>query len=290
MIKTSSGCDCPEGQVIDEYTKGHCCWEGQEWIDGAGCVGELNARQRRLKAKRLEKRSGLRFIKIPSGSFYMGSNDGAPHEKPVRQVRLSAFELSESEVTVGQYQRCVEAGVCASPNTGGKCNWDVSGREDHPVNCVDWGQARTFARWAGGDLPTEAQWEYAARGGQGFKYAGSNDAKSVGWYGSNSGGLTHPVKQKQSNGFGLYDMSGNVWEWTLDEWHDGYSGAPSSGDAAWGDLPTCTTTCERGLSKRVCRGGSWYIRKSYLRVAHRRYDDSDDRYSNLGFRVSRRLR
>ena len=214
----------------------------------------------------------------------MGSNDGGDHEKPVHRVSVSAFRIAESEVTVRQYRKCVEAGVCTEPNTGGECTWGKSGYDDHPINCVDWGQARTFSRWVGGDLPTEAQWEYAARGGQGFKYSGSDDASAVGWYDSNSSPLTHPVKRKQKNGYGLYDMSGNVWEWMLDEWHGSYSGAPSNGDQPWGSIPTCSTRCDQGSSRRVNRGGGWGNGAEFLRVTIRYRDDPDDREGTLGFR------
>ena len=201
----------------------------------------------------------------------MGSKDGDDDEKPVHRVSVSAFRIAESEVTVRQYRKCVEAGVCTEPSTEySQCTWGKSGDDDHPINCVDWGQARTFSRWVGGDLPTEAQWEYAARGGQGFKYSGSDDASAVGWYGeSYSSGSTHPVKRKQKNGYGLYDMSGNVWEWTLDEWHSSYSGAPNNGDQAWGSTPTCGTRCDTGSSRRVFRGGGWISDARRLRVAFR---------------------
>ena len=97
-----------------------------------------------------------------------------------------------------------------------------TGYEDHPVSCVTWGQARTFARWVGGDLPTEAQWEYAARGGRSYQYSGADDPDEVAWYSKNAGDLTHSVKQKQPNTYGLYDMSGNAREWVLDDPHNSY--------------------------------------------------------------------
>ena len=268
-------------------------WE-HLYVSEAICTKRRKAEvKRRLKIRTDFERSHpslIKWVKIPSGSFNMGSNDGGSNEKPIHQVRMSAFELSESEVTVGQYRKCVEAGVCTSPMTGERCNWNTSGRQDHPINCVDWGQARTFARWTGGDLPTEAQWEYAARGGQNFKYSGSDDASAVGWHGEDySLGSTHPVKGKKSNGYGLYDMSGNVSEWTLDEWHDSYSGAPDSGDQAWGGEPTCMSACYNGLLKRVIRGGSWYRYDCDLRIVSRSIYSADDYNFYLGFRVRRTI-
>ena len=227
---------------------------------------------------------GVAWVTVKGGSFMMGSDDGDSDEKPIHRVSVSEFRIAESEVTVRQYRGCVEAGVCTQPETGRYCTWGKSGYDDHPINCVDWGQARTFSRWVGGDLPTEAQWEYAARGGERFKYSGSDDADSVGWSDSNSGSSTHPVKRKRENGYGLYDMSGNVWEWTLDERHSGYSGAPSSGDQAWGDVPTCSKVCDTGSSRRVVRGGSWDSYARYLRVAYRHNNAPDNRRNYLGFR------
>ena len=229
--------------------------------------------------------SGIDFIKIPGGSFKMGSKKGDSDEKPVRRVTIKSFLMSKTEVTVGQYRKCVEVGTCSPPNTGTYCNWDKSDRKDHPINCVDWNQARAFAKWAGGDLPSEAEWEYAARGGQRFTYAGSNDPDEVAWYSSNSGGGTKPVGGKKKNEFGLYDMSGNVWEWVLDEHKDSYSGAPRDGTAV------CKSpTCRQGAPRRVRRGGCWSVVAGYpLRVANRIYNSPDGRLIILGFRLRRTL-
>ena len=299
MIKTSSGCDCPEGQVINQKTNGHCCWEGQEWSDGEGCVGELSAEQERIKAQRLERRSGLYFIKIPSGSFNMGSNDGDPYEKPVHRVSVSAFELSESEVTVGQYRKCVSAGVCTNPDTGDDCNWGKSGREDHPINCVDWGQARTFARWAGGDLPTEAEWEYAAKAGtqtlrfwgddpfDGCAYANTFDLSAepvypLAWEAAQcKDGYPDlsPVGAFGPNAFGLHDMIGNVWEWIEDCSSRSYIGRPK--DATPWEWPGC--------QRRIQRGGSWITAPARSRSAYHGDGRPTDRSVFFGFRVVREL-
>ena len=230
--------------------------------------------------------AGIQWVDIPAGRFQMGSEDGDSNEKPVHWVEVKAFRMAATEVTVGQYRKCVEAEVCTEPATGWTCTWSSrpSGKEEHPINCVDWGQARTFSRWVGGDLPTEAQWEYAARGARGFKYAGSDDEGAVGWYAGNSGGSTHPVGKKLKNGYGLYDMSGNVWEWTLDEWHSSYRGAPSRAEAPWGSLPTCSQRCDNGSSRRVNRGGSWTYVAWLLRVAIRNVSDPAYRSRTLGFR------
>ena len=229
----------------------------------------------------------IEWVRIPAGVFQMGSEDGESDEKPVHTARLKAFEMSKTEVTVGQYRKCVEAGVCSEPSScrWGSPNWSSSpgSKEDHPINCVDWSQSRTFAKWVGADLPTEAEWEYAARGGQVFTYAGSNNAEDVGWYTSNSGGGTKPVGTKQANAFGLHDMSGNVREWTLDEYKSDYIGAPSDGHQAVSSLSLY------GAAWRVNRGGSWLNGAGYLRVASRNGYSPGVRYGVLGLRLRRTL-
>jgi len=250
-----------------------------------GCQEEASPEEQEEASP--EEAEEITWVRIPGGSFQMGSEDGHDDEQPIRTVTLSDFEMSKTEVTVGQYRECVKAGVCDEP----ECNWSTSpaDREDHPINCVDWGQARTFAKWVGADLPTEAEWEYAARGGQPFEYAGSDNPDDVAWYSQNSDLDTHPVGAKQANGYGLYDMSGNVWEWTLDEYRDTYNGAPSDGHQPVGSIPTCSTRCDNGAAWRVRRGGSWSFDASILRVAYRGSRSPDHRGDGLGLRLRRTL-
>jgi len=233
---------------------------------------------------------GISWVTIPAGSFQMGSQGGESDEKPIHTVTLRAFEMSKTEVTVGQYRKCAEAGVCSEPSTGGSCTWSSSSesKENHPINCVDWGQARTFAKWVGADLPTEAEWEYAARGGQSLTYAGSNSPDDVAWYSSCASGGIKPVGTKRANGYGLHDMSGNVWEWGLDEQED-YRSAPSDGHQAVGSIPTCGTKCDNGAARHVIRGGSWGDGASGLRVAFRHNALPNLRNVNLGLRLRRTL-
>jgi len=204
----------------------------------------------------------------------MGSEDGYPNELPIRTVTLSDFEMSKMEVTVRDYRACVEAGACSEPSTmtGDYCTWSSSpeSKENHPINCVDWGQARTFAKWVGADLPTEAEWEYAARGGQPFEYAGSDNPNDVAWVDVK----TNPVGAKQANGYGLYDMSGNVWEWVGDRFVPDLPGGVDVNGPASG-------------SNRVLRGGSWSIFPQYARVAFRNYFTPDIRDYILGVRLLR---
>ena len=113
---------------------------------------------------------------IQSGTFDMGSDTGGSEEQPVHSVTVQSFEMMDTEVTVELYRQCVDDHACTKPGTENLCNWKVSGRDDHPINCVDWQQAVEFCRWAGGRLPTEAEWEYAARSrGQDILYPWGND-------------------------------------------------------------------------------------------------------------------
>ena len=273
-----------------------------------GCAGSVGCAEEGLcelssdesECVDISGRLGIEWVSIEGGSFMMGSTEGLFPESttPVHSVTVIPFEITATEVTVAQYRVCVDQGRCSEPETRDGCNWNIEGRESDPINCVDWGQARTFAKWIGADvdLPTEAEWEYAARGGQDFIYAGSNDPDEVAWYSENSGVSTKPVGTKQANGYGLYDMSGNVWEWVLDEGHTNYEGAPTVSDEAWGEAPECDQVCDIGSARRVFRGGSWYggnndsyadLYANYLRVADRNRNSPDSRDFYLGFRVRR---
>jgi len=232
-------------------------------------------------------KAGTKWFKIPGGVFNMGSADGQNDEKPVHRVNVRPFEMSQTEVTVWQYRQCVQAGACTAPDTGSGCNWDVADRQDHPVNCVDWEQAKKYASFVGGRLPTEAEWEYAARsGGKDRKYPwGDQDATcdravmSHGGNGCGKGG-TWPVCSKPEGNTeqGLCDMAGNVWEWVSDKYHDSYNGASNDG-SSW----------EGAGSRRVLRGGSWYYDAGVVRAAYRDNGAPGARGESLGFRVARSL-
>ena len=220
------------------------------------------------------------WVLIPGGEFAMGSTDGWDNEKPVHDVTVASFEMSRTEVTVAQYRTCVDAGECTTPNTDSDyCNWGQQDRDDHPVNCVDWPQARSFASWAGGRLPSESEWEYAARGGESHEYAGSSSLDTVACWNRRESRLgTCPVKSKRANGYELYDMSGSVWEWVEDCGEDSYSGAPTDGSAR--------TSCSG--SSRVIRGGSWWdSAPGVLGVAYRYWRKPFWSYDFLGFRLAR---
>jgi formylglycine-generating enzyme required for sulfatase activity len=249
------------------------------------------------KACQIYQKSGVVLIELKGGSLMMGSEDESSdgNEKPKHRVEVRDFYISKTEVTVGQYRKCVEAGICSRPIS---CDWGtpiwtdhIGNLEKHPVNCVDWNQARTFARWIGGDLPTEAQWEYAARsGGKETKYPWGNMEATCEYAvmsdPKNGCGrdLTWEVcsKTKGNTTQGLCDMSGNVYEWVLDEWHDSYDGAPSD-DKGWCSDELCESQTS---SSRVYRGGAWYDLALALRATDRLPGSASLRNYTLGFRVS----
>jgi formylglycine-generating enzyme required for sulfatase activity len=242
----------------------------------------------------------LTWVRIPGGTFMMGSNDGEGDEKPVHRVTVRTFWMTKTEVTFGQYERCVQAGACTAPHgSDGSCylpdahSWKrvvlpaAFQGEDQPVVCVDWQQAASFAKWVGGRLPTEAEWEFAARsGGRVQKYPWGNEeatcSRAVMYDGKLGCGRssTWPVCSKASGNTaqGLCDMGGNVWEWVQDWYHNSYAGAPTDG-SAW-ETPAGRI--------RVYRGGSLdNVTGYFVRAAFRRRDDPGDRLGNLGFRVAR---
>jgi len=210
---------------------------------------------------------GVKWVRIPGGTFQMGSNDDSV-AKPVHSVTVPTFEMAKTETTVAQYKKCVDAGACTSPHSWRDCNWDKLGRGNHPVNCIDWNQASAYANWVGGRLPTEAEWEYAARSGGRNQRSPWGDHLATCTYavvddlgGDGCGvGTTWPVCSKPAGNTsqGLCDMIGNVWEMVQDVWHDNYVGAPSNG-AAWEDSGT----------RRVYRGCGWYIIAKYGNATYR---------------------
>jgi formylglycine-generating enzyme required for sulfatase activity len=220
-------------------------------------------------------------VKIPAGSFTMGctveqGSDCFGDEKPAHNVTLTgSFWLQTTEVTQGQWKSVMGN----NPSEFSSCG------DDCAVEQVSWYEAVAFAqklsateRLRGGSayrLPTEAEWEYAARAGQGMKYAGSNSAGDVAWHDGNSGEKTHPVGQKLPNDWGLYDMSGNVWEWTGD-WYDG--DVYEQGDSVDPVGPSAG-------AYRVRRGGSWYDAPRDARVANRIRITPGYRGFNFGVRL-----
>ena len=289
----------------------------------------LEAAQAALERQRQEAEEKARqyagdMVAIPGGTFRMGdmSGEGVDAERPVHSVTVPAFKLGKYEVTVGQFRRFVEAtghrtdaernadgnAGCYSNTSGDEWDW-VSGRswrnpgfsvgDDHPAVCVSWNDAQAFIEWLAAQtgkafrLPTEAEWEYAARAGSTTKYHFGNSESQLCRYGNHAdsstdfswrnescsdgvGKRTAEVGRYQPNSYGLYDMHGNVWEWAQDCWNDSYAGAPTDG-RAW-ELGDC--------SLRVGRGGSWDASPRSLRSASRGRAPRSARYNRLGFRLA----
>ncbi len=219
--------------------------------------------------------AGLKWIDIKGGTFQMGCSTGDPDcgtcEFPVHAVTLSNFKLLETEVTEAQYLAVM--GVNPSCNVGG------GGGTNNPVECVTWNDAKIFCEALGGRLPTEAEFEYGARGGKATRYyCGTKTSclNGIAWYSGNSGGKKHFVAGKAPNAYGLFDMLGNVWEWTGD-WKAYYDSGPKNNPKgpATGD-------------SRLGRGGSFVGLVYSLRVSARFYDGPSDCYYNLGFRCAKK--
>ncbi len=226
--------------------------------------------------------SGAQLALIPAGSFEMGSDTGFDDEQPVHTVFLDDFYIDTYEVTNELYAACVDEGACPERNAS---ELRDSSFAQHPVQSVTWYDAQTYCEWRAAKLPTEAQWEKAARGGlTGLDHPWGNEAPicTVGalngaQFGS-CNGQTVPVGSFSSNGYGLFDMAGNVWEWVADWYDESYYGSQSEwnnpGGPAAGEY-------------KVLRGGSWNFSEDYLRAADRDGNEPTFTFSGFGFRCSR---
>jgi sulfatase modifying factor 1 len=241
--------------------------------------------------------TGITLVYVPAGEFLMGSPDSGTYEdqKPQHRVYLDAYWIGQTEVTNAQFRQFIDAGGYDNriywsdegwqwlesnrpmkPSGWGDIGWTSP---EHPVVGVSWYEAEAFARWAGGRLPTEAEWEYAARGGPlsaGYLYAGGNNPDEVMWYADNSGGTPHPVATKEANELGLYDMSGNAYEWVAD-WY---------GKDYYAQSPRQNPTGPSSGPGRVRRGGSWTWDQTSERCASRNWQDPTYKFLDAGFRVA----
>jgi formylglycine-generating enzyme len=219
------------------------------------------------------------MVDVPGGTFQMGGADGDPDEQPATAVTVVAFAMDTTEVTVAAFARCVSAGKCTEPDTGMYCNWRKEGHEGHPVNCVDLEQATSYCGFTGKRLPTEEEWEYAARGPEGRRYPWRDGAPGAQlcWNGEGTDTGkgqrqgTCPVASYPAGAspFGAFDMAGNVWEWT------------ASGHCPY-TRRGCTTPA------RVIRGGAWNnVLPQYVRAQRRSEEVAASRRDNVGFRCAR---
>ena len=221
----------------------------------------------------------FKMIKVEGGTFSIGatseqSSDAYDNEYPVHSVTISDYYIGETEVTQELWQAVM----------GSNPSW-FKGDNQRPVERVSWNDCQKFIKklnqLTGKEfrLPTEAEWEYAARGGKYskdyvYKYSGSKNADEVAWYSYNSRGETHPVKTKKANKLGLYDMSGNVWEWCND-WYGSYQSNSQIN-------PTGPSKGER----RVLRGGSWNYGDRIVRVSNRGSNTPGRSLSHHGLRLA----
>jgi formylglycine-generating enzyme required for sulfatase activity len=242
------------------------------------------------------------FVTVPAGCFQMGNgfSDAYHLEKPVHEVCLDGFRIAKYAITVGAFRRFVQvSGYITEVESSGGCyihdgiswrmdskaSWRSPGfkQEDtHPVVCVTWNDAVHYAEWLSRKdkmtyrLPTEAEWEYAARGGGRFeRYAGGDELDALAWYSANADGTTHPVGLKKPNALGLYDMSGNVWQWNADWFSQNY----------YRQSPRNNPKGPADGTKKVFRGGSWFYDARGVRASYRDFAAPDYRSSYLGFRL-----
>jgi formylglycine-generating enzyme required for sulfatase activity len=241
------------------------------------------------------------MVYVPAGAFWMGSKESDPDanddEKPQHEVILDAFWIDRTEVTNGQYRRCVDDGACSPPSSSSSSTRDsyygTSEFDDYPVIFVDWEQADAYCTWAGKRLPTESGWEKAARGtdkrmypwGDGFdgnlvNFCDVNcgfDRKNEDW--DDGYADTAPVGNYPNGAspYGALDMAGNVWEWVAD-WYgeDYYAGSPDRN-------PQGADSGEM----RVLRGGSWSFDQEGVRAANRSSSEPSGLYGDVGFRCAR---
>ncbi len=229
-----------------------------------------------LKVEQIVKKNvfKIEMILVKGGWFGMGSDSGNNDEKPVHRVWVDDFYIGNYEVTFAEYDKFCEATGRNKPSDEG---W---GRGNRPVIHVSWDDAKAYCEWAGGRLPTEAEWEYAARGGEksgGYKYSGGDDIEKVAWYIGNTNNKTHPAGEKSPNELGIYDMSGNVWEWCADIYGKNY----------YSESPERNPQGPKRGKARVLRGGSWSSFTNNCRISERNCFVPGKGLKNYGFRIAK---
>ena len=289
-------CEAPLGRLacpgcgLEVKQNWKLCPECEQRLKCAGCGRRLppggaecpacrkpGAVETETRSAFTEPLTGMEFVLVPAGTFQMGDlhGEGWDNETPLREVRIESFYLGRYPATQSQWEKVMGENP-AMFRKGGR----------YPVEQVSWRDANEFILRLNGltvgvgpfRLPTEAEWEYAARGG-GKKelYAGGDDIDSLAWYADNSGGSTQPVGLKAPNGLGLFDMSGNVWEWCQDLYTAG------SGAARRRERPLQA----RAVCDRVIRGGSWNLDAWSARCS-RRFGFAEDYFgAGLGFRLAK---
>lgn len=297
MLASESACTCAPGL---EQIRGGCCWPGQAWLskqrrcvgEPTSCPGDLVRDGASCTCPGKSVRSGTACIStkdvlsiglctsracrsmayVPAGEFVMGSTSPYDDEQTAHMAHVEGYLIDKHEVTVAEYKHCVDARQCSYPEKSNKdrdvYNWGARDRESHPVNGVTWNQAAVYCAWKGKRLPTEAEWEKAARGLDGRMFPWGNEPPSceravmTNRSGHGCGTeYTSPVGSKPAgvSPYDVYDMAGNVWEWVA--------------------------TRERG-DARVRRGGGLATPGGGLSSTYRDIGASDDAYPSLGFRCA----
>ncbi len=253
-------------------------------------VKTLNIHQIMLKAQSFFVSIHMEpeMVQIQGGAFQQGDVEGRgdSDERPVRMVTVKSFALGKYEVTFEEYDRFAIAG---GRSLSDDSNW---GRGSQPMIYVSWQDAKDYAQWLSEKtqkhyrLPTESEWEYAMRKGVRLEALagtfGESQLEAFAVFKNNSSDRTSVVGTKQPNGLGLYDVSGNVWEWVEDCWHKNYMGAPKDG-SAWQEVKI------GGCGQHVIRGGSWYKESEDLRPSKRGEKMFSYRGNGVGFRLAQDL-
>jgi len=257
---------------------GAACWLAVVWfLAGSGPIAPAGAADEALQAldplkKKMEwEASQLRrlseMVRISSGRFSMGTEGADPHEAPVHEVVVDAFDLDKYEVTQLQYLSVVGE----NPSYFNKCLVC-------PVEKVSFDEAAAYCKRTGKRLPTEAEWERAARSGRTGPYHWGKDLVDLyAWYGNNAGGQSRPVGTRNPNPLGLQDMAGNVWEWVADWYAPGY----------YRNSPQRNPKGPKTGTTKVIRGGAWGNPPEFLTHSFRGHRDPKTRYINVGFRCAR---
>ncbi|NDW08183.1 formylglycine-generating enzyme family protein [Dysgonomonas sp. 520] len=237
--------------------------------------GFLNVVSLTLLFVSCNKSPQIDMVFVENGSFMMGSIDveAESDENPLYEITLNDFYISKYEITQAEWKAVMGYNPSYFKN------------DNLPVECVSYNDVLKFISKLNAQtgeiyrLPTEAEWEYAARGGnksKGYKYSGSNEINNVAWYVDNSNNGTHPVGTKYPNELGIYDMCGNVYEWCFD-WYDSTS---------YDGTLTSRFKLEKVYSTRIFRGGSWFSKSQYCRISNRSHNLPDTRNYSLGFRLA----
>jgi sulfatase modifying factor 1 len=244
------------------------------------------------------------MVLIGQGKFIRGCSPATDpncrsHERPAHEVLLRPYMIDRTETTVADYRKCVEAGKCTLPLTHAdnkRCNWGTDGLDRHPINCVNWAQADAYCKWAGKRLPTEAEWEKAARSDDGRRHPWGGDRPTCDLAitsrqdkGCGKGG-TWPVCSvtKGNSPYGLCDMVGNVWEWVAD-WYaaDTYDAQIAALDPEVKDAMVTNPMGPTEGRERVLKGGSWTSKlPESVRTSTRFYFAPDVQLGNFGFRCA----